>query len=39
MHSVGLLWTSDLPVAQTSTWKHAVFKRDRHPSLRWDSKP
>jgi hypothetical protein len=29
-HSVGLLWTSDRPVAETSTWQHATFTRDRH---------
>jgi len=26
--SVGILWTSDRPVAETSTWQHATLKRD-----------
>jgi hypothetical protein len=30
-NTVGLLWTSDQPVAQTSTWQHAAFTTDRHP--------
>jgi len=30
-HSVGLLWTSDQPDADTSTWKHTTLKRNRHP--------
>ena len=30
-HSVGRLWTSDRPDAQTSTWQHTKFTRDRHP--------
>ena len=40
-HSVGLLWTSDQPVAKTSTWQHTTIKRDRerHPCPRRDSKP
>jgi len=29
--SVGLLWTSDQPVAQTSTWQHTTLTTDRHP--------
>jgi hypothetical protein len=29
-HSVGLLWTSDQPDAETATWQHAAFTRDRH---------
>ena len=28
-HSVGLLWTSDQPVAETYTWQHKTLKRDR----------
>jgi hypothetical protein len=28
-HSVGLLWTSDQPVAETSTWQHTKLKRER----------
>ena len=35
--SVGLLWTSDQPVAETSTWQHKTLNRDRHPCQRWDS--
>jgi len=38
-HSVGLLWTSDQPVAQTSTWQHTTLTRDIHPCLRRDSNP
>jgi hypothetical protein len=30
-HSVGLLWTSDQPVAETSTWHHTTLTRDRPP--------
>ena len=30
-HSVGLLWTSDQPVAETTTRQHTTFTRDRHP--------
>jgi len=30
-HSVGLLWTSDQPDAETSTWQHMTLTRDRHP--------
>jgi hypothetical protein len=29
-HSVGLLWTSDQPVAETSTWQHTTLTTDRH---------
>jgi hypothetical protein len=38
-HSLGFLWTSDRPVAETSTWQHTTSTRDRHPWFRWDSKP
>jgi hypothetical protein len=38
-HSVGLLWTSDQPVAETSTWQHTTLTRDRHPCPRRDSNP
>ena len=34
--SVGLLWISDQPVAETSTWQHTT---DRHPCPRWESNP
>ena len=29
--SVGLLWTSDQPVAETSTWQHTTLTTDKHP--------
>jgi hypothetical protein len=29
--SVGLLWTSDQLVAETSTWQHTTLTADRHP--------
>jgi hypothetical protein len=35
-HSVELLWTRDQPVAETSTWKHTILTRDRHPCPRRD---
>jgi hypothetical protein len=38
-HSVGLLWTSDQPVAQTSTWQHTTLRTDRHPCPRRYSNP
>ena len=38
-HSVGLLWTSDRPVAEISTLQHTTLTRDRHPCLRRDSNP
>jgi hypothetical protein len=37
--SVGLLWTRDRPVAETSTWQHKHCARDEHPCPRWDSNP
>ena len=37
--SVGLLWTSDQLVAETSAWQHTTLKTDRHPCPRWDSSP
>ena len=37
--SVGLLWTSDQPVAETSTWQHTTLTTDRHPCPRRDSNP
>jgi hypothetical protein len=30
-HSVALLWTSDQPDAETSTWQHTTLTTDRHP--------
>jgi len=32
-HSVRLLWTSDQPIAETSTWQHTTITRDRNPCL------
>jgi len=29
-HSVWLLWTSDQPDAETSTWEHTALTRDIH---------
>ena len=37
--SVGLLWTSDQLVAETSTWQHTTLTTDKHPCPRWDSNP
>jgi hypothetical protein len=34
--SVGLLWTSDQSVPNTSTWQHTT---DKHPNPRWNSNP
>jgi len=38
-HSVGLLYSSDQLVAETSTWLHTTLTTDRHPCSRWDSNP
>ena len=38
-HSVGLLWTGDQLHAETSTWQHTTFTRDRYPWQRRDSNP
>jgi len=38
-HSVGLLWTSDQPVAETSTSKYTTLTRDRHLCPQWDLNP
>ena len=35
--SVGFIWMGDWPVADTSTWIHIPFTRDRHPSPQRDS--
>jgi hypothetical protein len=32
-HLVGLLWTSDQPVAETSTWQHTTLTRDNFSQL------
>ena len=37
--SVGLLWTSDQPDAETCAGLHATLTRDRNPCPRWDSNP
>jgi hypothetical protein len=34
--SIGLLWTSDQVVAETSNSQHIT---EKHPCLQWDSKP
>jgi hypothetical protein len=30
-HTLGLLWTSDQPDAETSTWQHTTLTTDKHP--------
>jgi len=35
--SVGLLWTSEHLVAETSIWQHTTLTMDKHPCPRWDS--
>jgi len=37
--SVGLLWTSDQLVAETSTWQHTTPTTDKHSCPLWDSNP
>jgi len=37
--SIGLLWTSDQLVAETSTWQHTTFTTDRHSCPQWNSNP
>jgi len=37
--SVGLLWTSDHLVAETSTWQHTTLTTDKPPCPWWDSNP
>jgi len=37
--SVESLWTSDRPVAGTTTWQHTSLTRQRHSFPRWDSNP
>ena len=37
--SVGLLWTSDQFVAETSTWQHTTLTTDKYPCPRWNSNP
>jgi hypothetical protein len=38
-HSVGLLWMSDQPYAETSTRQHTTFTRARHPYAQRDLNP
>jgi hypothetical protein len=38
-HSVGLLWTSDQPDAETATLQHTTHTRDRHQCPRRRSNP
>jgi hypothetical protein len=37
-HSIKLLWSSDQPDAETSTWQDTTFTRDKFPCCRPDSK-
>ena len=37
--SVGLPWTSDQLVAETSTWQHTTLTTDKLLCSRWDSNP
>ena len=37
--SVGLLWTSDQLVAETSTWQHTTLTTDKYPCPPLDSNP
>jgi len=37
--SVGLLWTRDQSVAETSTWQHTTPTTDKHPCPQWDWNP
>ena len=36
---LGLLWTSDQLVSETSTWQHTTLTTDKYPCPRWDSNP
>ena len=38
LQSVGILWTSDQHVAETSTWQYKILTTERH-DARWDSNP
>jgi len=38
-HSVGIFWTSDRFVAETSTWQNTMFTRDWQACLRRNSNP
>jgi hypothetical protein len=37
-HLLGLLWTTDRPVVETSAWHHITLTRNKHPYPRQDSK-
>ena len=37
--SVGLRWTNDQSVAETSTCQHTTLTTDKHPCPQWDSNP
>jgi hypothetical protein len=37
--SVGILWTSDHLVAETSTWEHRTYTTDKHSWPRWGLNP
>jgi hypothetical protein len=38
-HQVGLVWTSDRPVAETSTWQHITLTTNTHPYPWRDTNP
>jgi hypothetical protein len=38
-HSIGLLWTSDWPLAETSTWQHTTLTKQRHQCPQRNSNP
>jgi len=37
--TLGLLWTSDQSVSETSTWQYTTLTTDKHPCPQWDSNP
>jgi len=39
LHWVGVLWTSDQPDAEISTWQHTTITTERRPYPRRDSNP
>jgi len=39
LHSVGVLWTSDEPDAETSTWQHTTITTDKSPRPRAGFEP
>jgi len=39
LHAVGILWTSDQPDVENSTWQHTTIARDRQPCPRRHSNP